>query len=204
LRATFERYWENFRLRRDGRGQWEAFTPYEVRTIGSFVRLGWRERAMEAVDYFMAHRRPAGWRQWAEVETRRVREPRFIGDIPHTWVGSDFVRSMLDLFAYDRARDSSLVIAAGVPWAWIAAPESVAIEKLHTPYGPLSYALRSGRGAVTLTLEPGLRIPPGGVLVTPPGPGRPFRTAQVDGAAAPLEQGGVRVRHVPARVVLRW
>ena len=33
-----------FRDRADGTKPWEAFTPYEMRTIGAFARLGWRER----------------------------------------------------------------------------------------------------------------------------------------------------------------
>ena len=30
--------------------------------------------------------------------------PQFLGDLPHTWVGSDFVRSVLDMLAYERER----------------------------------------------------------------------------------------------------
>ena len=41
--------------------------------------------------------------------------PRFIGDMPHTWVGSDFIRSVLDMLAYERGRDGALVLGAGVP-----------------------------------------------------------------------------------------
>ena len=52
LRATFERYWRNFTDRRDGKESWDAYTPYELRVAGSFVRLGWRERAHELFDYF--------------------------------------------------------------------------------------------------------------------------------------------------------
>jgi hypothetical protein len=45
LVRTFERYWEFFVRRRDGVEKWDAFTPYEMRNIGAFVRLGWRDRA---------------------------------------------------------------------------------------------------------------------------------------------------------------
>ena len=78
---------------------WDAYTPYEIRTVGAFVRLGWRERAHELLDFFFADRRPAGWNQWAEVVWREPRAPRFIGDMPHAWVGADYIRSVLDLFA---------------------------------------------------------------------------------------------------------
>ena len=103
---TFDRYWRNFQTRRSdeaagvrhGDG---AYTPYEWRNVGAFVRLGERERALEAMAYFYADRRPAGWNQWAEVVLRDAREPRFLGDMPHGWVASDQIRSVLDLFAYE-------------------------------------------------------------------------------------------------------
>src|SRR5262249_21048876 len=156
---TFERYWSFFEGRR-GRKPWNDFTPYEVRVIGSFVRLGWRDRAIAAVDYFMGYQMPPGWRQWAEVVHRRRRAPKYIGDLPHTWVGSDFVRSALDLFAYERARDSSLVIGAGVPLAWTSAPEGIAVRGLRTPYGTLAYTMKSDARGTTIAIEDGLRVPP--------------------------------------------
>src|SRR5690606_1076323 len=58
LEATFARYWSEFVARREGARDWDVYTPYEIRNVGAFVRLGWRERAMEALDYFMADRRP--------------------------------------------------------------------------------------------------------------------------------------------------
>lgn len=97
LERTFERYWEFFVDRRETE-KWEAFTPYEMRNIGAFARLGWRERAEELLNWFLEYRRPRGWNQWAEVVWKEERAPRFIGDMPHTWVGSDFIRSVLDLY----------------------------------------------------------------------------------------------------------
>ena len=65
IEATFERYWKFFNDRRDGREKWEAFTPYEIRNVGAFIRLGWRDRAEVLTDWFMSQRSPAGWAQWA-------------------------------------------------------------------------------------------------------------------------------------------
>ena len=42
---------------------------------------------------------------------RDAREPRFLGDMPHGWVASDQIRSVLDLFAYEDESESSLVLA---------------------------------------------------------------------------------------------
>jgi len=167
LHATFERYWKQFVERRDG-AAWKDYTPYEWRTVGTFVRLGWRERAQQAIDFFMHDRRPPGWNQWAEVVGRDARESRFIGDMPHGWVASDFIRSTLDLFAYERDEDHALVLAAGVPSAWLDG-DGIALEQLRTPYGKLSYSLKRVGDRLHLTIaDTGLRTPPGGfVLATP-------------------------------------
>jgi F5/8 type C domain-containing protein len=203
IRATFERYWKVFTDRRDGRIQWEAFTPYEMRVIGSFVRLGWRDRANEALKWFMDYRNPPGWRQWAEVAYREKRAPKYIGDMPHTWVGSDFVRSVLDMLAYERGRDSMLVLGAGVPWAAIqAGHDAVGVNRLRTSYGLLSYTMRARADSVGVTIDVGTRIPPGGIVVNPPSR-RPFRSATINGHPAPLTpEGCVIVRSLPARVVM--
>jgi len=89
-----------------------------MRTIGALIRLGDRNRALQLVDRFLRDRRPAPWNEWAEVVRTEYRKPGFIGDMPHAWVASDFVRSMIDAVAYD-SPDGTLVIGAGVPVRWL-------------------------------------------------------------------------------------
>ncbi len=203
LERTFERYWRFFRDRRDGRAEWEAFTPYEMRAIGAFARLGWRERGAELLEFFMRHRRPPGWAQWPEVVRSDARAPAFLGDLPHTWVGSDFVRSTLDLLAYAREADSSLVVGAGVPWGWLAGTSGVTVRDLPTPYGRLGFTLRARGDTVEAEIASGLRVPRGGIVVSARA-ARPWRRASVNGAPAPVGPGGVVVvRRLPARVLLR-
>jgi hypothetical protein len=163
LRSTFERYWREFLDRRSGRKAWDDYTPYELRTVGTFIRLGWRERAHELLDFFMTGRRPAAWNQWPEVVGRDSR-PRFVGDLPHGWVASDFIRSALDLLAYEREADSALVLGAGIPREWVDG-EGVSVKNLRTPYGPLSYSLKRTGAGVELVVAGGLRLPPGGVVL---------------------------------------
>jgi hypothetical protein len=173
LDHTFERYWRGFVDRRDRDRTWEAYTPYELRTIGAFVRLGWRDRAGELLDYFMKDRRPLAWNGWAEVVGREARKPRFLGDEPHAWVASDYVRSVLDMFAYERRRDGALVLGAGVPRAWFFGA-GAGVRDLRTPYGILTWSARRRGGVFTLRLS-GAAAPPGGFVFTwpfgdPPGP----------------------------------
>ena len=164
MKRTFEKYWENFTARQENRSAWRDYTPYELRNVGALVRLGQRDRAMRALDFFFADRRPQAWNGWAEVVGRDLREPRFIGDMPHAWISSDYIRSALDMFVYERDSDHALVLAAGLPLDWLDTPTGVGVRAVRTAYGPLTYGFRREGGAAILTLEPGVR-PPGGFVV---------------------------------------
>ena len=94
---------------------WVDYTPYELRCIGSLVLLGQPERAQQALEFFMHDRRPPGWNQWPEVVYREPRTAKFIGDLPHTWCGSDFLNSVRMMFLYERQADDALVLLAGIP-----------------------------------------------------------------------------------------
>lgn len=138
---------------------------------------------MQALDFFMADRRPVAWNGWAEVMGRDLRQPRFIGDMPHAWISSDYIRSALDLFAYERDADHALVLAAGLPEAWWATPSGVGVRVLKTPYGDLTYALRRQAGATVLALT-GAARPTGGFVLVWPGEGALPARVRIDGRAA--------------------
>jgi len=208
LRATFERAWHTLierGARPPARGPDAAYTPYELRLVGAFVRLGWRSRAGDALALYLADRRPAAWNQWAEVVGADPREPRFIGDMPHAWVHSDYARSVLDLFACERERDGAWLVAAGIAPDWFAG-DGFAIDRLPTPFGPLSYEVTQTGAAIALHIGPGA-LPPGGLVfpwpfATPPGPTR------IDGAparwraAAPGREPELAIDHRPATIVI--
>jgi hypothetical protein len=200
VQPTFERYWREFVDRRDGRKAWEDYTPYEWRTVGTFVRLGWRERAQALIAFFMADRRPAAWNQWAEVVGRDARKPRFVGDMPHAWIASDFIRSVLDLFAYERNDDDALVLAAGVPMSWLEG-EGIRLAGLHTPFGRLSYRMRKSGHRILLHVDDGIRLSPGGIVVRWPGSRAPG-LARVNGKPAAWHDGELRITRLPADVAI--
>ncbi len=199
LHNTFELYWQRFVDRRDGRLEWKDYTPYEWRNVAAFVRLGWRERAQEVVDYFFADRAPPAWNQWAEVVSRTPRTPFFVGDLPHAWVGSDFVRSALDMFAYVREVDDSLVLAAGLPLAWIE--QGVAIDGLRTPHGTLGYRLRRQGTRLHLQIGDGLTPPAGGLNLPWPYAGEPGRLRVGKGRAA-WNGSELRIDALPADLTI--
>jgi len=141
LDATFERYWQEMSARSEGRRAYKDYTPYELRTVGALARLGQPARAHAMLDFFFKDQRPAGWNQWAEVVLPDARELRFLGDMPHAWVSSDYIRSALDLLAYDDERDHTLVLGAGLKAAWLLQGD-VVLRGLSTPYGRLDWSLR--------------------------------------------------------------
>jgi hypothetical protein len=197
LAQTFQRYWQGFVVRRDGSQHWDDYTPYELRTVASFVRLGWRDRVQQLLTFFLVDRRPAAWNQWAEVVGRDPRQPRFVGDMPHAWIASDFLRSAYDMFAYERVADRSMVLAAGLDPAWFAG-RGVAIERLRTPWGALSYSLREERGQLVLRIPAGQSMPSGGLVLPWPYPGKPLGMASLNGKSVDWHGGEIVIRSLPA------
>jgi hypothetical protein len=181
IRRTFDKYYDSFVKRRDSGKPWNIYTPYEWRVAGTFVRLGQRQRAHALVDFFFQHQRPKGWHQWAEVVMEKADSAHFIGDMPHTWAGSDFIRSVLDMFAYERDADSSLVIGAGIPAGWLREENGVGVTHLSTHYGPLTYTMRATANGVEVKVSRGIRMPRGGIIIKPP-LGRETRVTQLPAA----------------------
>lgn len=203
LNRTFDRYFQEARQRSLGIKPWDAYTPYELRNVGVHVQLGQRARAHELLDFFFQGQRPAAWHQWAEVVYRDPKTPKFIGDMPHTWVGSDYIRSFLDMLAYERESDSSLVIGAGVRDEWVKEDPGIKVSNLSTEYGPLNFDMRAVGKVVTINLRTGIRMPSGGVVIYSP-LDQPILSAMVDGVLAPVKGAEVRVRKIPAVVTIRY
>lgn len=158
----FTRAWDESLARMEGRRAWRDYTPYELRQVGTFVRLGWRDRAQQLLEFFLDDRRPRGWKQWAEVVAQDYRAPTYLGDIPHLWVGSDFVRSFIDMIAYEREEDDALVLGAGIPDSWL--DKGVSVHGLRTIYGPLDFDARREGPRVVVKIG-GVNMPKGGIVL---------------------------------------
>jgi hypothetical protein len=203
LQRTFDKYFQEARARALGHKPWDSYTPYELRTVGTHVQLGQRARAHELLDFFFKHQRPAAWHQWAEVVFRDPKTPKFIGDMPHTWVGSDYIRSFLDMFAFERERDSALVIGAGVRDEWVKENPGIRVSNLSTEYGLLNYDMRASGNVVTVNLRAGIRMPKGGIVIWSPLE-QPILSAWVEGVPAPVKGSEVTIRKLPAIVTIRY
>lgn len=153
LRGTFDRYVKEADARISGAKTWRDYTPYELRNVSALVRLARVDDAHRLLAWFFTHQRPAGWHSWAEVVLPDAREPRFLGDMPHAWISSDYLRAALDLLAYEREATGSVVLGAGLSPAWRAAGD-IAVTGLSTAWGRLDYRLlKRADGGWTLHID---------------------------------------------------
>ena len=199
---TFERYLIDWRRKRSGGLAWSNYTPYEIRIIGAFVRLGRRDAALELLRFFLADRRPLGWNQWPEIAWHDPRSPGHIGDVPHTWISAEYVLAVRSLFAYESDTPQALVLAAGLAPEWIEG-NGVRVHEMPTAHGALSYTLRSlPDGSLCCEIGAGIAMPPGGVVLRPPLSG-PIARVSINEEVVPVTSGTeVRINHLPVRVVI--
>ncbi|HPN38330.1 MAG TPA: discoidin domain-containing protein [Melioribacteraceae bacterium] len=163
---TFDKYFEFFKDRRDNtKYDWQNYTPYELRNAGAFLYLDQPERTHDLLDYFFKDQRPNGWNHWAEVVWKDPKLPRFIGDMPHTWVGSDYLTVARSMFVYENESANSLVIGAGLYKDWLNNPSGISINNLKTYYGNLSYSIKKHNNTYGINLEGNIKVPTGGIVI---------------------------------------
>ena len=205
LTRTFDRYYEHMQQYFHDATLDEAYSPYDLRNVEVFVRLGQRERALDVFAAMVADQRPPEWNEWQEIVWRDPNLPRFIGDMPHTWVGAGYVHSLRSMFAYEREDDRTLVLAAGLPWEWVASDTGAGVKRLPTHYGVISYTIRAEPpNTVRVRLAGDLAVPPTTIVVQPPLP-QPIKSVTVNGKpVSSFDAEGVAVHAFPADVVIEY
>jgi hypothetical protein len=202
---TFDKYFEFFENRKDGKTEWINYTPYENRLIGSFILLDQPERAHELIEFFLNDQRPLGWYHWAEVVWKDYRTARYIGDMPHTWCGSDFINSVRSMFAYENEYDQSLVLASALYQDWIDSPEGMSVENLPTYYGEISYSIKKENNAYHFSVSGELELPAGGIKIKNfNGLKVPARVTVNGKEEKNFSEKEIRVSEFPAAVVIYY
>lgn len=208
LHAMLETYLDGFRRKHRGEMQWSNYTAYEIRLIGAFVRLGKRGIANELLEFFLADCRPREWNQWPEISWRDPRSPGHLGDLPHTWIAAEYLLALAAMVAAEREASESLVLASGMPWAWVSEDNGFSVRHLPTRYGSLDFSICADDGK-RLRVEVGgaLSLPSGGLIIAPPLPEgkRIVAVAVLQGAHAPLDpaDADVMVTRLPFAADLR-
>lgn len=206
LHRTFDLHLEHWRGKRTGSVTWANYSPYEIRIIAALVRLGRRDEALQLLRFYLSDRRPQAWHQWPEIAWHDRRAPAHVGDVPHTWIAAEYLLAARSLFVYeadgldDNAADGALVLAAGVAAEWLHG-EGLQLQRLPTPYGPLSYRLRqTDAHTVHGQLQPPL---PCALRLQPPLPAALRSAHDTTGAELPCDAAGVRLPPGCSEVWLR-
>jgi hypothetical protein len=195
---TFDRYLADWRRRRSGALEWMNYSPYEIRIIGAFVRLGRRDAALELLRFFLSDRRPPAWNQWPEIAWRDRRAPAHVGDLPHTWVAAEYVLAVRSLFAYERTDERRVVVAAGLAPEWTIG-SGVHVQKMPTLYGALSYSARTlDEHTFRCDIGPGVSA---SIELRPPLSGRLFRVSVNGSAHEYSDAQSVIITSTPAEIV---
>ena len=165
LTHTFDESYKMFVDRKNNQADWGAYLPYEARFIGAYVYMDQKDRALDILEYLMHDRRPAAWNEWAEVVWKNPSAPKNIGDMPHSWAASDFIRSVRTMFAYEREKDDALVVGAGIPESWLNDPRGVCVRHLPTYYGKLDFSLMKRGNRLVADLSGDVAVPEGKIVL---------------------------------------
>lgn len=196
LHAMLDTYLDSFHRKHRGEMVWTNYTAYEIRIIGAFVRLGKRDTANELLEFFLSDRRPLEWNQWPEITWRDPRSPGHLGDVPHTWIAAEYLLAVASMVAAERDATASMVLASGMPWAWISEDNGFCVSNLPTRYGPLDFRIHATSGdTIHVGIANTITLPPGGLTIVPPLPdGKQIISIESDGGThATIDPAGTTV-----------
>ena len=91
---------------------------------------------------------------WPEVVHSRERHPGYLGDMPHTWIGAEYARTIFGMLMHER--DDGLSLLSGAPPSWLAGG-GIGVGKLPTASGPLTMTAQQQGDTLRVTLGDGLR-----------------------------------------------
>ncbi len=199
LRTTFMRYLDEVR-RRSLPGAHYAYTPYEFRNVLTFVHLDEPLLAEDLLTRLRTARNPTGWQVFAEVVRSPMRSVFYLGDMPHTWVGAEYVRAVIGMLMQEG--DKGLALLPGAPPDWVAG-KGVAIDRLPTAFGLLSMTAQQDERTLRVTLGPTLS-PTTEVVVSWPARQRP-KSVTVDGKAhGDFGDEGMHLLHPFRELEAQW
>jgi hypothetical protein len=199
LKLTFDRYLAEVRLR-DKPDALYAYTPYEMRNVLTYVRLNQPREAEELLQSLVRHRRPLEWQVLAEVIHSRERYNGYLGDMPHTWIGAEYARTIFGMLAQEDL--DRLTLLAGAPPSWVAG-KGLSVSKLPTAFGPLTMTADQNDKRLRVALGAGLRKDTA-LTVNWPSREKPARVT-VDGkATTDYDANGIRLQKPFKELVAQW
>jgi hypothetical protein len=139
------------------------------------------------------------------VVWKDYRIPNYIGDMPHTWVGSDFINAVRSLFVYENEAEQSLVLAAGLYQDWIDAPGGMSVENLPTYYGEISLGILKSDHSYRISIKGDVHLPANGIEIRNFNGGKkPLRVTVNGKDTGSFSDPKIRVFSIPAEVVIYY
>jgi hypothetical protein len=199
LERSFDQYLRDVRKRDEPGGRW-AYTPYELRNVTTYVYLNRPAEAGEMLGSMLQHRRPLEWQVLAEVIHSRLRHPGYLGDMPHTWVGTEYVHALINMLMHEA--DDHLALLPGAQPAWLA-DGGLRVSELRTIYGKLSMSARQEEDGMHVQLASGL-LPNIPVYVFWPTRTKPKRVVVDDQEQTDYTADGVMLSRPFSELLAQW
>ncbi len=199
LKNTYDQYFASV-VERAKPGAKFSYTPYEIRNVTSFALMDQPHRAQVLFDFLMKGRHPAGWRHFAEVVYSNERLGSYIGDMPHTWVGSGFVHAALSMVFVDQGDQLRLFVAT--PRHWLE-NDGITLRDVPTHFGPLDLDAKINGKTLNVAIGEGL-AGLSGIRIEWPWDKRPDYV-EIDGQTTePSDDLGITVAPSARNVRIYW
>lgn len=158
LLYTLDKYYEETFMSRIKDGFKKEFTPYEIRNATAYLLLGEKEKSLKMLNWFLTTRRPTAWNHWGEVVWPDYYEPKYLGDMPHSWEGAIYINAVRNLFAYELNDD--LFLGAGIDEQWLSSEKGVSVTDLPNHFGDISYTVQREGDSVKIKVWGKVNYPP--------------------------------------------
>jgi hypothetical protein len=119
----------------DATGIWTYFASFYGHAC---LWQGDGHKAAAALYAFANHAAPV--LVWREEQSLTGGKFRQVGDMPHNWASAEFIRLTAHLIELDRGTELHLL--EGLPSAWTQPGMVTQLERIATPFGPLTMELR--------------------------------------------------------------
>jgi hypothetical protein len=127
-------------------GIWNYFASFYGHAL---LWQGDGQKAAEVLYDYANHASPLyAWIEEQGLKNEPIREN---GDFPHNWASAEFIRLTVHLLALDRGREMHLF--EGLPRQWTKPGMVTKLDKVVTPFGPLTCSLRVNDDGTKATLQ---------------------------------------------------
>jgi len=143
-----------------------GYVPYEMKQATSFLIMRQKQRTLEILRHFLTVTRPKYWNHWAEVIYYDYRKPGYIGDMPHSWAGADYMNAVRTMFVLEE--EDRLTLGLGIDEKWLDRDEGISIESFPTHYGRINYSIVRHGNKLAIEVTGDMEAPAGGYVFRSP------------------------------------